>query len=171
MAGVTRVFRGIYVETARKAQVEAGAFTIGRSGRILFPGFARWCMTDAVEAGLDGPVGIRTIEGTDAVVLTVAETNLNYATADDLKVSLQGAVSELFEGSNGLRIVLSLENVEVLDSSGLALIISLKKKVETEGGSLVLCGMNEMIRRLFELTGLSRAFHLAGTEEEAAGAA
>ena len=51
--------------------------------------------------------------------------------------------------------------------SGLAVLISLKKKADSEGLSLAICHMSTMIRRLFELTGLHRAFDLYETEEEA----
>jgi len=124
-------------------------------------------MSEAVEADLGQRLEIRDIEGTDAAVLTLLDSHLNYTSADEMKLRLKQAVAELAEGSGKTRFVLNLGNVGVLDSSGLAVLISLKKKVDAEDAVLVLCHLSTMIRRLFELTGLHRAFEIAETEDEA----
>jgi stage II sporulation protein AA (anti-sigma F factor antagonist) len=124
-------------------------------------------MSEAVEAGLGQRLEIRDIEGTSAAVLTLLDSHLNYTSADEMKMRLKQAVEGLAEEGGKVRFVLNLGNVGVLDSSGLAVLISLKKKVDAEGGVLTLCHLSTMIRRLFELTGLHRAFEIAETEEEA----
>jgi len=124
-------------------------------------------MSEAVEADLGQRLEIREVEGTEVAVLVLLDSHLNYTSADEMKVRLKQAVARLSEEEGKHRFVLNLGNVGVLDSSGLAVLISLKKQVDSEGGVLALCHLGTMIRRLFELTGLHRAFELFETEEEA----
>lgn len=126
-------------------------------------------MSKAARAELRQQLEIRDIDGTDAAVLTLLDSQLNYTSANEVKLKLKQSVAGLAQDSGKTRFILNLGNVGVLDSSGLAVLISLKKTVDAEGGSLSLCHLSTMIRRLFELTGLSRAFDLAETEEEALG--
>ena len=124
-------------------------------------------MSKAARAELGQQLEIRDIDGTDAAVLTLLDSQLNYTSANEVKLKLKQSVSGLAQDGGKTRFILNLGNVGVLDSSGLAVLISLKKTVDAEGGTLSLCHLSTMIRRLFELTGLSRAFDLAETEEEA----
>ncbi|MEN8151296.1 MAG: STAS domain-containing protein [Planctomycetota bacterium] len=124
-------------------------------------------MSEAVQAKPGQRLAIRDVEGTDAAVLTLLDSQLNYTSATEVKLLLKQAVSALAEDDGKHRFVLNLGNVGVLDSSGLAVLISLKKKVDGEGGELSICHLSTMICRLFELTGLSRAFEIVETEEEA----
>jgi len=61
----------------------------------------------------------------------------------------------------------NLENIGVIDSCGLAVLISLKKLVEARGGTIALTNLSVMIQRLFLLTRLDRAFDIHETTEEA----
>ena len=126
-------------------------------------------MSKAARAELGQQLEIRDIDGTDAAVLTLLDSQLNYTSANEVKLKLKQSVSGLAQDGGKSRFILNLGNVGVLDSSGLAVLISLKNTVDAEGGTLSLCHLSTMIRRLFELTGLSRAFDLAETEEEALG--
>lgn len=124
-------------------------------------------MSKSVEAEPARRLEIRGVENTDAAVLTLLDSQLNYTSATEVKLLLKRTVEDLAEERGKRRFVLNLGNVGVLDSSGLAVLISLKKKVDSEGGALSLCHLSTMIGRLFELTGLSRAFTIVETEEAA----
>ncbi len=54
---------------------------------------------------------------------------------------------------------------EYIDSSGLGVLVSLSKKIREQGGELVLAGLNEDLRTLFELTKLDTLFTI--TEDRA----
>ena len=54
-----------------------------------------------------------------------------------------------------------------IDSSGLGVLVSLAKKVREAGGDLVLAGLNEDLRTLFELTKLDTLFAIKASPEEA----
>ncbi len=101
-----------------------------------------------------------------ALVLRLLDSHLNYASADDLKTRLKEVVSEnLSRGRR--RFVMDLTDVAVMDSCGLAVLISLKKLVDGQGGELALAGMCGMIRRLFSLTKLDQAFEIRESADEA----
>jgi anti-sigma B factor antagonist len=65
------------------------------------------------------------------------------------------------------RLVLDLEAVDFLDSTGLGTIVSLLKRVRTHGGDLRLVCTEARIRRLFEITGLEKAVPLHASVDDA----
>jgi anti-sigma B factor antagonist len=119
-----------------------------------------------MESSLMSRVAVREIEGRDITVLSLLDSYLNYSSADDLKHRLKEFVAaKLDEGRP--RFVVNLANVGVMDSCGLAVLISLKKLVDGRGGRLILSNLSAMIQRLFALTRLDRAFEVYPTEEAA----
>jgi anti-sigma B factor antagonist len=57
-------------------------------------------------------------------------------------------------------LILDLEGLDFLDSTGLGAIISALKRARTNGGDLRLVCTQSRIRRLFEITALDKAFPL-----------
>jgi anti-sigma B factor antagonist len=80
---------------------------------------------------------------------------LDVATAPSLREKLIGLVGD---GSN--QLILDLEGVDFLDSTGLGVIVSALKRARTQGGDLRLVCTQARIRRLFEITGLDKAVPL-----------
>ncbi len=80
---------------------------------------------------------------------------VDVATTPDLRELLIKLVAE---GSN--RLVLDLEGVDFLDSTGLGTIVSILKRTRTHGGDLRLVCTQARITRLFEITGLDKALPL-----------
>ncbi len=73
---------------------------------------------------------------------------------------------ELIE-NGGANIVVSMANVEYIDSSGLgALVRGLKRVSERNGRMHIVCN-NPQIRKVFEITGLEKVFPLYEGEEDA----
>jgi anti-sigma B factor antagonist len=64
-------------------------------------------------------------------------------------------------------IVLNLGSVGMLDSFGLAVLISLLKLCKENKGNLTLYGMNQQITRLIELTHMDRVLDIWETEGQA----
>jgi anti-sigma B factor antagonist len=87
---------------------------------------------------------------------------VDVATAPSLRELLIGLV-----GDGAVRLVLDLEGVDFLDSTGLGTIISALKRVRTHGGDLRLVCTQARIARLFEITGLDKAVPLQPTVDAA----
>jgi anti-sigma B factor antagonist len=80
---------------------------------------------------------------------------LDVATTPDLRELLVGLVS-----GGSTKLVLDLDGVDFLDSTGLGTIISALKRARTHGGDLRLVCTQARIARLFEITGLDKAVPL-----------
>jgi anti-sigma B factor antagonist len=87
---------------------------------------------------------------------------VDVATSPALRELLIRLVSE---GSS--RLVIDLEGVDFLDSTGLGTIISALKRARTHGGDLRLVCTQARIARLFEITGLDKAVPLQPTVDAA----
>lgn len=64
-------------------------------------------------------------------------------------------------------LVLNLNRVDFVDSSGLGAILGRYKRISQRGGQVYLVRVGPRVRRIFELSGLFKILAEAGTEEEA----
>ena len=88
----------------------------------------------------------KTQEG-DIVVLNVSG-QLTSATSS----AFEAAVNEVLETESNL--VLDFANLDFLASSGLRVILSTQKKINTKDGALVIRNVNKVVMDVFEMTGL-----------------
>src|SRR4029077_1087928 len=79
---------------------------------------------------------------------------------------LKQKVLDALEGG-GAKFVIDFTKTGYIDSSGLGVLVSLSKKIREQGGDLRMCGLNEDLQTLFELTKLDTLFAIARTSEEA----
>ncbi|MBQ1892065.1 MAG: STAS domain-containing protein [Firmicutes bacterium] len=87
----------------------------------------------------------KTVEGKK---LTVAlEGRLDTLTAPELEESLSSALEGIKE------LVLDLSGLEYLSSAGLRVVLSTFKTVSAAEGKMTICNANEMVSKVFELTG------------------
>ena len=75
---------------------------------------------------------------------------INIATSPDLL--------KAFEKQSATKIVVDLEKVSYVDSSGLATLVEMLKKVRAGSCTFGLAGMSDKIRSLFEITKLDKFF-------------
>ena len=79
---------------------------------------------------------------------------------------LRQAIMEQVDG--GVKnLLVNLQKVEYLDSTGLGILIGGVKRLKEGGGSLRLVGPSARITRIFEITGLNKIFDVYGTEADA----
>jgi anti-sigma B factor antagonist len=64
-------------------------------------------------------------------------------------------------------LVLNLSNVKMLDSFGLAVIISILKLCKQANGNVTLYGLNPTVTRLMEITHMDRVLDIWPTEGQA----
>lgn len=93
-------------------------------------------------------------------VLTVTAGRLDANIAPDLKK----VVSEIVTGGTS-RIMLDLEKVQFMDSSGLGAVIS-SFKLTGQKGEFVICNMNEAVKEIFALTHMDRLFEIYPNADE-----
>ena len=82
---------------------------------------------------------------------------------------LRERLIELVEGGQQ-HIVVDMEQVEFLDSTGLGVLVGGLKRVRAQDGSLRLVCGQERILKIFRITGLEKVFSIYPTVEEAVAA-
>jgi stage II sporulation protein AA (anti-sigma F factor antagonist) len=61
-------------------------------------------------------------------------------------------------------VILNLEHVSFMDSSGLGVILGRYKEVLQLGGEMVVCSISPSVKRLFEMSGLFKIIRLEENE-------
>ncbi|MCX6344431.1 MAG: STAS domain-containing protein [Armatimonadetes bacterium] len=69
--------------------------------------------------------------------------------------------------SDGVKLVISMNDVEYIDSSGLGALVGGLKRVSERDGKIVIICDKPQVKKVFEITGLEKVFPIYGTEEEA----
>ena len=87
----------------------------------------------------------------ETVVRAAGELDVN--TAPELREQLARLVSE-----GARRIVVDLTDVSFVDSTALSVLVSALKRLRQADGDLELASPNPSVRRVFEITGLTRLF-------------
>ncbi|MEM7758475.1 MAG: STAS domain-containing protein [Cyanobacteria bacterium P01_A01_bin.40] len=63
-------------------------------------------------------------------------------------------------------ILVNLENISFMNSSGLGALVATLKSVKAAGGELALCSLNEQLRIIFELSKMERIFKVFQDQQE-----
>ncbi|WP_322742422.1 STAS domain-containing protein [Gloeocapsopsis crepidinum] len=63
-------------------------------------------------------------------------------------------------------VLIDLQNVSFIDSSGLGALVSAMKTVRSAGGKLFICSVNDQVKMLFELTKMDRVFEIFANQDE-----
>lgn len=72
---------------------------------------------------------------------------------------LRRDVSDSISCGNNI-ILIDLQNVEFVDSSGLGALVAAMQSVKSVGGKFYICSVNEQVKMLFELTKMERLFKI-----------
>ncbi|MBM7584417.1 stage II sporulation protein AA (anti-sigma F factor antagonist) [Bacillus pakistanensis] len=88
---------------------------------------------------------------------------LDHHTAEQLREKVSNVIEE-----NGIKhIVLNLEELGFMDSSGLGVILGRYKQIKQKHGEMVVCAISPAVKRLFEMSGLFKILRLETSEEYA----
>ena len=63
-------------------------------------------------------------------------------------------------GKEQKNFIIDLGEVDYIDSSGLGSLVSIQKRAMHNGGSVVIKGLNGLVKELFELTRLNKVFEI-----------
>lgn len=86
---------------------------------------------------------------------------LDHHTAENLRNQASNAI----EKYSVHHIILNLENLSFMDSSGLGVILGRYKQIKQVHGEMVVCAITPAIHRLFDMSGLFKIIRLEQSEE------
>lgn len=98
----------------------------------------------------------------DKAAIVNLSGEIDVYTAPKFKESLINLIEEGIHD-----IVVNLQDVTFMDSTGLGALVGGLKRVKPLGGSLVLICTQEKILKIFEITGLNKVFPIYQTTDQA----
>ncbi|BDG31489.1 anti-sigma F factor antagonist [Parageobacillus thermoglucosidasius] len=86
---------------------------------------------------------------------------LDHHTAEELREK----VTDVLESASIRHIVLNLEHLTFMDSSGLGVILGRYKQIKKLGGEMIVCSISPTVKRLFDMSGLFKIIRLENDEQ------
>jgi anti-anti-sigma factor len=109
-------------------------------------------------------IDITSREENDVYIVEV-EGKLNTGASPDLDKFLSALVEK-----GTIKILLNLEFLDYIASTGLRVILATGKKLAGASGKLVICNPNLMVMDVLKMSGFNQMFDVFENEEEALGA-
>ena len=97
----------------------------------------------------------------DIAILTI-EGRLDTLSSNSLKVTLDSLINE-----SKYQILIDCTNLHFISSSGLRVLLSAGKQLNSLKGKIVLCALQDRIREVFDISGFTMLFAIFKEEEEA----
>ena len=102
------------------------------------------------------------IEDKEGVRICAAEDDIDINSSPLFKKAFDRVIKEKSQ-----KVLINLEKVEYVDSSGLATLVEMLKNVKAYGGKLKLSNLSHKVRSLFEITKLEKLFDIVDTQSNA----
>ncbi|MCF6408302.1 anti-sigma F factor antagonist [Pseudalkalibacillus salsuginis] len=103
------------------------------------------------------------LEVKDRVLCIRLAGELDHHTAEQLRTEVDQTIKE----NNIHDIVLNLEALSFMDSSGLGVILGRYKLIKSQDGEMVVCSISPSVKRLFEMSGMFKIIRLEDSEQKA----
>ena len=114
-------------------------------------------MLDSVTMDLD----VQTSRHGDAHVLTL-QGEIDVYTAPRLRQSIADLVT-----AGARLVVVDMKDIDFLDSTGVGVLVQALRRLQARDGDLVIVVTQEKILKIFDITGLNRAFSIRSSLQEA----
>lgn len=102
------------------------------------------------------------VETIDKVKVLEIEGMLNTGSSPDAEKQL----TRLIE-SGEKRILVNLEKLDYISSSGLRVLLAAAKRLKSSDGELRICGLNDFVEEIFQISGFSTIFTVYENKTEA----
>jgi len=90
------------------------------------------------------------------------EGKLDTQTSPDAQQQLTRLIEE---GEN--RFLVNFEKLDYISSAGLRILLAAAKQLKGTDGELRICSLNEVVREVFDISGLTTIFKVFGSESDA----
>ena len=98
-------------------------------------------------------------ETKDNITVVRLDGNLDTNTSTEAQDYLNKAIDE-----GVAKVVVSFEKVDFVSSAGLRVLLATAKRLGGSGGSLRVCGLNETVNEVFEISGFSTILNVFPSE-------
>lgn len=86
---------------------------------------------------------------------------------DHVAASLRQTLKDILKKNPGYSLLLNLQDLSFIDSSGVGVILGRFREMEQGEGEVLLCGLNSQVRRVLDLAGVLKIIESYDTEREA----
>ena len=101
-------------------------------------------------------------EAADNITVVRFDGNLDTNTSAEAQEFLNKAIDD-----GAAKVVVSFEKVDFVSSAGLRVLLATAKRLGGTGGSLRVCGLNETVAEVFEISGFSTILNVFPAESDA----
>ena len=107
--------------------------------------------------------------------ITTKEANGFHVVLFDGKIDsitapeVEAAFVSLLDAGNA-RLLANFESLSFISSAGLRVLLATAKKAKAQSGELKVCGLNETVKEVFDISGFATILQVYVTEDEALGA-
>ncbi len=103
-----------------------------------------------------------TTQDSGGVTIVGFEGKLDTNTSPDAEVHLKKTLDD-----GAKKILVDFSRLDFVSSAGLRVLLSTAKRLESSGGALRICGLNETVSEIFEISGFDTILSVFGTNEDA----
>ena len=103
-----------------------------------------------------------TVSDVDDVKVLLFEGKLDTKSSPDAQTML----AELVE-RGARKLIVNFENLAYISSSGLRMLLTTARQLKGCGGEIRICGLNEDVQEIFEISGFNTIFAITETAQEA----
>ncbi len=102
------------------------------------------------------------VKTTNNVKVLAFEGRLDTQTSPDAQQQLTGLIEE-----GETKILVNLEKLDYISSAGLRVLLVVAKRLKATDGELRICGLNEVVMEVFDISGFDMILPISASESEA----